>query len=56
MGADGEPEREAVFGSSILQKGMVSEVMQEGSARKDAVLSGLQMMGSSTLCLVSGTG
>lgn len=56
MGADGEPEREAVFGSSILQKGMVSEVMQEGSARKDAVLSVLQMMGSSTLCLVSGTG
>lgn len=56
MGADGEPEREAVFRTSILQKGMVSEVMQEGSARKDAVLSVLQKMGSSTLRLVSGTG
>lgn len=28
--------------------------MQEGSARKDAVLSVLQMMGCSTLRLVSG--
>jgi len=54
MGADGEPEREAVFRASMLQKGTGSEVMQEGAARKDAVLSVLLMMGCSTPRLVSG--
>lgn len=59
MGADAEPERNAAFKASILEKGTVDEVIQKCSAGKGLQhcnsLQSVLQMGSSALCLLSGT-